>query len=71
VHVITSDPERRFVLRTGEAVTLAPSDGDAGPQELRLPAEAFLRLVYGRLDPAHTPSAEGDLADLRPLFPGF
>jgi hypothetical protein len=43
--------------------------------DLTLPAEAFLRLVYGRLDAAHTPSSvTGDtarLADLRKAFPGF
>src|SRR5258707_1070265 len=39
-----------------------------------LPAEAFIRLVYGRLDPAHTPSVEtrrADLDELRQVFPGF
>ena len=49
-------------------------DGDAAA-DLTLPAEAFLRLVYGRLDPAHTPSSvtgdTGRLADLRKAFPGF
>jgi hypothetical protein len=43
--------------------------------DLTLPAEAFVRLVYGRLDRAHTPSSvTGDtarLADLRKAFPGF
>jgi hypothetical protein len=41
---------------------------------LRLPAEAFVRLVYGRLDPDHTPpavQADPDLLDkLRSTFPG-
>ena len=40
-----------------------------------LPAEAFVRLVYGRLDPDHTPSsvsADGvDLDLLRSAFPGL
>jgi len=39
-----------------------------------LPAEALLRLVYGRLDPAHTPESVVDtnaLATLRRAFPGF
>ena len=38
-----------------------------------LPAEALVRLVYGRLDPDHTPSFDGDEADLdelRRAFPG-
>jgi hypothetical protein len=42
--------------------------------DLRLPAEAFIRLVYGRLDSAHTPpveTASTDLDELRRLFPGL
>jgi uncharacterized protein (TIGR03083 family) len=72
--VTTSDPGRRFVLETGEAVTLAPADGEENLPELRLPTEALVRLVYGRLDPAHTPPADAsgvDLDDLRQVFPGF
>jgi hypothetical protein len=49
-------------------------DGEQSLPALRLPAEAVVRLVYGRLDPAHTPpvgSQEVDLDDLRPIFPGF
>ncbi len=78
VRVSTSDPERQFILETGEAVTLTPSDGDATPEpglsELRLPAEALIRLVYGRLDEAHTPPAETagvELGELRQIFRGF
>jgi uncharacterized protein (TIGR03083 family) len=75
VRVVTTDPERSFILETGPAVTLTESDGaDEGLPELRLPAEALLRLLYGRLDPAHTPSvvAKGvDLDELRAIFPGF
>ena len=74
VRVVTTDPERSFVLETGSSVTLTESDGDEGLPELRLPAEALLRLLYGRLDPAHTPSVEAkgvDLDELRALFPGF
>lgn len=78
VRVSTTDPERQFILATGDEVTLTPSDGDATPElglsELRLPAEAFVRLLYGRMDEAHTPPAESagvDLDELRALFPGF
>jgi uncharacterized protein (TIGR03083 family) len=74
VRVVTTDPDRSFVLETGTAVTLTESEGDEGLPELRLPAEALLRLLYGRLDDAHTPpvEAEGvDLDELRALFPGF
>ena len=78
VRVSTTDPEREFTLETGEAVTLTPSDGAGPPElglsELRLPAEAFVRLAYGRMDEAHTPPAESagvDLGELRQIFPGF
>ncbi|MGC9961837.1 MAG: maleylpyruvate isomerase family mycothiol-dependent enzyme [Acidimicrobiales bacterium] len=80
IHVTTSEPERHFVLETGDAVTLvagepadAESPADAG-SEVRLPAEAFLRLVYGRLDPDHTPPVspqDVELGTLRAMFPGF
>ncbi len=51
-----------------------PGRGGSGrAPDLVLPAEAFCRLVYGRLDAAHTPSVTGDAAVLGPLrsvFPG-
>jgi uncharacterized protein (TIGR03083 family) len=78
VRVSTTDPDRQFILETGEAVALTPPDGESAPEpglsELRLPAEAFVRLVYGRMDQAHTPPAEVagvDLDELRQVFPGF
>jgi uncharacterized protein (TIGR03083 family) len=76
VEVRTTDPERAFHLDLGPAgVTVAPSSDDtAASAELRLPTEAFVRLVYGRLDPEHTPDgvvADGvDLDLLRRTFPG-
>lgn len=74
--VSASSPERHFTLESGETVTLAPSAAgeDAELPELRLPAEALVRLVYGRLDPGHTPPVETrgvDLDELRRMFPGF
>jgi uncharacterized protein (TIGR03083 family) len=74
VHISTTDPQREFVLDTGESVSLLPWDGEDGLAELRLPAEAVLRLVYGRLDREHTPPADDsavDLDQLRATFPGF
>jgi uncharacterized protein (TIGR03083 family) len=74
LRIRTTDPERHFVLQTGTDVTLTAADGKDGPPDLRLPAEAFIRLVYGRLDPAHTPPVENggaDLGELRQLFPGL
>jgi uncharacterized protein (TIGR03083 family) len=70
--VRTTDPARDFSLTTGpDAVGLAPGEG--GAPDLTLPAEAFIRLVYGRLDPEHTPPFDGDpelLDSLRSVFPG-
>jgi len=43
-------------------------------EALQLPAEAMVRLVYGRLDTQHTPVAvagDGRLDQLRTAFPGF
>ena len=72
VTVVTTDPSRAFVLEVGDGVTLEPN-GDAGPDPLVLPAEALVRLVYGRLDADHTPAGLDDprLATLRTVFPGF
>lgn len=51
------------------------ADGGAEAHEVSMPAEALLRLSYGRLDPEHTPvQVEADPADLgklRKIFPGF
>ena len=50
-------------------------EGDAGVEpDLELPAESFCRLVYGRLDPDHSPAvpANGEVLDLlRRVFPGI
>jgi len=78
IRVTTTDPERQFTLETGDAVTLVPADDETVPElgvsELRLPAEAFVRLIYGRLDSGHTPAdkhAGVELDELRAIFPGF
>ena len=78
IRVTTTDPERQFILETGDTVTLVPADDETVPElgvsELRLPAEAFIRLIYGRLDPDHTPADEHagvELDELRAIFPGF
>jgi uncharacterized protein (TIGR03083 family) len=72
LQVRTTEPARDFSLTTGpDAVALAPGDG--GAADLTMPAEAFIRLVYGRLDPDHTPAVDGDptlLEALRSVFPG-
>jgi uncharacterized protein (TIGR03083 family) len=75
VAVITSAPARTLRLSVTDTVTLSPAEEGASGASLRLPAEALIRLVYGRLDPDHTPAAvaaEGvDLDTLRGVFPGF
>lgn len=73
--VTTSDPERAFGLAITDAVSLTGTP-DAPEGTLTLPAEAWLRLVTGRLRPEHTPAgveASGavDLDTLRRVFPGF
>ncbi len=73
VRLHTKEPERDFALRLApDGVELAADDSRQEP-DLVLPAEAFCRLVYGRLDPAHTPAVidESALLDtLRTVFPG-
>ena len=72
VHIRTTQPARDFTLSLqDEGATLNTCD-DAHEPDLELPAEALIRLVYGRLDPDHTPPVRGgaDLDELRRAFPG-
>jgi uncharacterized protein (TIGR03083 family) len=72
VTVRTSGPQRAFTITTGpDAVALEGGASVDGP-DLEIPAEGLIRLVYGRLDPAHTPPTGGsaDLDALRQVFPG-
>jgi uncharacterized protein (TIGR03083 family) len=74
VQVVTADPARTYELRLDPAVTLTPLDAVTPDAAVaRFPAEAFLRLVAGRLDPEHTPLGVDapDLDQLRQGFPGF
>jgi|SRR5580692_1895168 uncharacterized protein (TIGR03083 family) len=78
VRITTTGPDRDYLLTSGESVGMTdwPADGSAGDvPQVRLPAEALLRLAYGRLDPDHTPpsvSADPAVLDkLRTIFPGF
>lgn len=81
VIIETADPERSFLLDVGESVSLSevtPGEETAGGSaaRIRMPAEALMRLVYGRLDAGHTPPVEIlagdiDLDRLRQTFPGF
>ena len=71
--VHTTEPSRAFSLKVDpERLALTPAERSA-PVDLELPSEAFVRLVYGRLDPDHSPAdiESPELAQLRGLFPGF
>jgi uncharacterized protein (TIGR03083 family) len=71
VEVSTTNPAVTFTLDTG-GVALTP--GSTGAKaSVALPAEAFVRLVYGRLDDeADVTSADGvTVAELQAVFPGF
>lgn len=72
VAVTTTAPGRAFTLDTG-GVTIAPAGAaDAPTASLTLPAEAFTRLVYGRLDNEDGLTASGvTLSELKSVFPGF
>ena len=67
----TTNPAMTFTLDTG-GVTLTPGSTGASAS-LALPAEAFVRLVYGRLDDdADITSAVGiTVPELQAVFPGF
>jgi uncharacterized protein (TIGR03083 family) len=74
VHVATTDPTRQFTLEVGEKVALEAGPPDGNAPDLQLPAEGFVRLVYGRLDADHAPPVESpgvELDQLRRIFPGF
>jgi len=76
VRIETTAPSRAFWLAVDDSVTLKPIDGEPpGETAVQLPAEALTRLVYGRLDPEHTPAGittRGvQLDDLRAVFPGL
>ena len=75
LRVSTTDTEQRFVLVVSDDVRLEPWFERDVDGVLRLSSEELVRLVYGRLDPSHTPSAtlEADamsLDDVRAVFPG-
>ncbi len=73
ITVRTERPRRDFSIELSpDVVTLGAEDQSREP-DLELPAEAFVRLIYGRLDPAHTPNTvrdSGALNELREVFPG-
>jgi hypothetical protein len=75
IHILSSDPDRDYLLIAADEVSMADWPGEGADGEVSMPSEALLRLAYGRLDPGHTPAqVTGDPADLdrlRKVFPGF
>lgn len=76
LRVETTDPHRSFALVVDEAVSLGPYADQEVDGTLTIPAEALLRLLYGRLDAAHTRPVDLDapgitLDDVQAVFPGI
>jgi hypothetical protein len=76
IEVVTVRPDRKFFLTITDTVSLGQEADGASLGTLELSGPALVRLVYGRLDPDHTPSdvkaeGEADLAELRRVFSGF
>lgn len=75
VAVRTTEPDAAFLLESdGVGPRLVVGSTADAPATATLPAEAFIRLVYGRLDDDHAGDVQVDgcrLADLRAVFPGF
>jgi hypothetical protein len=72
--VDVTDPDRTFALLVDDAVRLEPWADQDTAGTLRLPAETFLRLAYGRLrgtDEVHLDADDLTLDDLRAAFPGL
>jgi uncharacterized protein (TIGR03083 family) len=70
----TNQPERWFQTTIEPSqVGFSPADSEGEP-DLSMSAESLIRLVYGRLDPDHTPAVVAGnralLDQLRDVFPG-
>jgi uncharacterized protein (TIGR03083 family) len=74
ITVGTTDPDRSFAVTIEPGTVTFAAAASAERPDLSMPAESFVRLVYGRLDPDHTPrSVAGEpaaLDQLRAVFPG-
>lgn len=69
----TTGPVRQFQIGLRpDGIALAPLDAVDEP-DLELTTDAVVRLVFGRLDPDHSPAVDNqsDLDELRRAFPGF
>ena len=72
ITVATTTPTRGFTIDLTPENVAFKDASDGADADLDLPAEAFARLVYGRLDVAHTPVGDHGAAldALRRVFPG-
>ena len=71
IEIRTTEPQREFTLTlSNDSVTLEPAE-PSDTHNLEISAEAFIRLVYGRLDSDHIPASISyeSLNDLRQVFP--
>ncbi|MFC0534131.1 maleylpyruvate isomerase N-terminal domain-containing protein [Phytohabitans kaempferiae] len=76
LQVTTTDPASVFALRLEAPISVDAVVPETTDGTLTLPAEAWLRLVAGRLGPRYTPDAvvatgAADLDLLRRVFPGY
>jgi uncharacterized protein (TIGR03083 family) len=72
LRVRTAEPARELVVGVAPEVFVSEAE-EFAEADIVLPAESFVRLVYGRLDDDHTPSGiQGDerIPLLRSVFPG-
>jgi hypothetical protein len=76
IAVTTTDPGQSATLALGEKVRVSPGAPDQADGALTLPAEAWVRLLTGRLKPQYTPepiaaTGAASLDLLRRVFPKF
>ncbi len=77
VRIETTEPVRAFALTaTPESVSMESGGSDQADGVVRIPAEALLRLTFGRLDDSNAEGVDASeakvsVADLRAVFPGF
>jgi uncharacterized protein (TIGR03083 family) len=73
IAVELTDPVRTLCLTLGSELHFLPCEGAEPSGTLAGPAEAVLRLVYGRNRPQDGVTARGGIAldDVRALFPGY
>jgi uncharacterized protein (TIGR03083 family) len=76
IAVTTTDPGQSFTLTLGEKISVSAGGPEQADGALTLPAEAWLRLLTGRLKPQYTPeeitaTGAASLDLLRRVFPKF